>query len=220
MPPPRALIGHAGHCVPRSGKDDVRLNGIVAPLRSGSGDGFAGASSTCWVPRIELCPILAVALDGRSMPGSGSRVMVGTQSLSWIFLTVPTKTSATRTRLLVFSARVSGIWTSSSSTPSRCPGRRAADIPRCPSNHDVIMAVTVRTSPASPPCARCSCRCSLSSPHLSRQHRPERRRHRRQCVTRPRRSHLRRHRQRTGHHVRPGAGGGRRHPGTTAAAAG
>ena len=94
------------------GKDEEFFSGMVAPSRSGSGDGLAGeANSTCWVPRMELWPIFAVALAGSSIPGSMSKVRVGTQSLSSMLRTVPTKTSATRTRLFVLSARVSATWT-------------------------------------------------------------------------------------------------------------
>ena len=112
MPPPRSTVATLARVRSTVGNDDEREIGMVAPSLSGCGDGLGGAAnSTCWVPRIELCPILAVAFAGRSMPGSTFSVRVGTQSLSSIFLTVPTNTSATRTRLLVLSARVSGIWT-------------------------------------------------------------------------------------------------------------
>ena len=112
MPPPRSTVATLARVRSTVGNDDDRSSGMVAPLRNGCGDGLAGAaSSTCWVPRMLLWPILAVALAGSLMPGSMLSVRVGIQSFSSIFLTVPTKTSATRTRLLVLSARVSGIWT-------------------------------------------------------------------------------------------------------------
>ncbi len=53
----------------------------------------------------------AIALAGNLIPGCRSSVSVGTQFFSSIFLTDPTYTSATRTRLLTLSANVSGIWT-------------------------------------------------------------------------------------------------------------
>ena len=52
-----------------------------------------------------------VVSAGSLRPGSTSSVSVATQFFSSIARTLPTKTSATRTRLLTLSANVSGIWT-------------------------------------------------------------------------------------------------------------
>ena len=77
----RSVVGHA----------DAFFSGMVAPLRSGSDDGFAGgANSTCWVPNREVWPIFAVALAGSLIPGSRSRVSVGIQFFNSIALTEPT----------------------------------------------------------------------------------------------------------------------------------
>ena len=65
----------------------------------------------CCEPRRLVCPILAVAFLGNLTPLSTRSVSVATQFFRLIARTVPTKTSATRTRLLSFRASVSGICT-------------------------------------------------------------------------------------------------------------
>ena len=85
---------------------------MVSPSFSSSGDGLGGAAnSTCCEPSRLVCPILAVAFLGNLMFLSRCSVSVATQFFSWIARTVPTKTSATRTRLLSLRASVSGICT-------------------------------------------------------------------------------------------------------------
>ena len=84
----------------------------MSPLRNGCGDGFGGAaSSTCCVPSRLVWPIFAVAFAGSFTAASTSSVSVAIQFFSLMSRTVPTHTSATLTRLLVFSASVSGICT-------------------------------------------------------------------------------------------------------------
>ncbi len=85
---------------------------MVSPLFSGCGDGWGGAaSSTCCVPSKLVWPIFAVALAGSCTDGSTSNVRIAIQFFSLMSRTVPTHTSATLTRLLVFSANESGICT-------------------------------------------------------------------------------------------------------------
>ena len=94
------------------GNAEAFFSGIISPSRSCCGDGSGGASSsTCWEPSRLVCPMRARAFDGRSMPGWIPSVSVATQFFSSIARTVPTNTSATRTRLLTLSANVSGICT-------------------------------------------------------------------------------------------------------------
>ena len=63
----------------------------------------------CCEPNRLVWPILAVAFFGSLTPFSRSTVSVATQFFRSIERTVPTKTSATRTRLLPLSAIVFGI---------------------------------------------------------------------------------------------------------------
>ncbi len=85
---------------------------MVSPLFRGCGEAsFGAASSTCWVPSRLVWPILAVAFAGSRTAGSTSSVRVATQFFNLMSRTMPTHTSATLTRLLVFSASVSGICT-------------------------------------------------------------------------------------------------------------
>ena len=94
------------------GKADAFCSGMVSPLLSNVPDGSGGGSScTCCEPSRLVWPTLASVLDGSFRSDWTSRVSVATQFLSSIALTLPTKTSATRTRLLTLSANVSGIWT-------------------------------------------------------------------------------------------------------------
>ena len=112
IPPPRRIIEIDANTRSVLGYADAFFNGIVSPSFSSCGDGFGGTfSSMCCEPRMLVWPIFAVALAGNFTPGCKSRVSVGTQFFSWIALTEPTYTSATRTRLLTLSANVSGIWT-------------------------------------------------------------------------------------------------------------
>ncbi|CNV49164.1 Uncharacterised protein [Mycobacterium tuberculosis] len=63
------------------------------------------------MPNRLVWPIFAVAFAGSRTVGSSSSVRVAIQFLRLMSRTVPTQTSATLTRLLVFSASVSGICT-------------------------------------------------------------------------------------------------------------
>ena len=88
------------------------FSGMVSPLFNGTGDGWGGAaSSMCCEPSRLVWPILAVALAGSLTVGSTSSVSTAIQFFNSMARTLPTKTSATRTRLLTLSASVSGICT-------------------------------------------------------------------------------------------------------------
>ncbi len=111
MPPPRRMVAMLASTRSVVGNAELLRSGIVSPFFSCPCGSGGGASSTCCEPRRLVCPIAASALDGSFTSGCRSSVSVATQFFSSIARTRPTKTSATRTRLLTLSANVSGICT-------------------------------------------------------------------------------------------------------------
>ncbi len=112
MPPPVRIVPMLASTRSVVGNAEAFFSGMVSPLFSSCCDGSGGGSScTCCEPSSDVCPIFAKVFVGSFRFGWTSSVSVATQFFSSIARTLPTNTSATRTRLLTLSANVSGIWT-------------------------------------------------------------------------------------------------------------